>query len=228
MGNPMDCRDIKSLVDRWEKGIDLNSIEKKSFSSHLNSCATCRNHYRTLLPFLLEEGKETIYSEPVPDIATSVLAKIQRLERARPEKVAHPGFLSNLTETIFFSLSTVWFRLRRFIPAFALGLILLIGGSIFWSLTSGQFGRMASDEVTVRFMLEHVNARSVSVVGDFSNWKSYPLQKVGDRWEIQIKLKKGRVYTYNFVVDGEHWVPDPKVPFRVEDGFGGEATLLQL
>lgn len=241
----MDCREIKHLVDRWENGTDLSSLEKESLSTHLQSCDSCRKRYRTLLPFLLgpfpaqTEKDQGIFSQPVPDIAASVMAKIQRLETERPAKAGWRNFLSAIVSPFIEALSFFEAvssprgtgsrgRMRRLAPIFALGLVLLIGGGLFGGLVPRLFKERPSDEVTVRFTLEHVNARTVSLVGDFSDWKTYPLQKVGDRWEIQIKLKKGRVYTYNFVVDGEQWVPDPKVPFRVEDGFGGEATLLQL
>lgn len=225
----MDCTDVKTLIDRWEKGTDLSPPAKESLFMHLQSCEPCRREYRTLLPFLLGvETTRSLISEPVPDIAASVMAKIQSLELKKTEKAGWRSFLSNLVKSLSFSGEIVSVGLRRFAPVFALGLVLLIGGSLFFSLFPGLLVGKPIDEVTVRFTLEHVNARSVSLVGDFSDWKTYPLQKAGDRWEIQIKLKKGRVYTYNFVVDGEHWVPDPKVPFRVEDGFGGEATLLQL
>jgi len=226
----VDCREVKALVDRWEKGIDLRLPEKESLSTHLQGCESCQKRYRTLLPFLLEgEGIHPVFSEPVPDIATPVLAKIRQLEEEeKTQKAGWRRFFSSFTESFSFSSAPLSMGVRRLIPVAALGLVLLIGGGVFFRLVPGVFVRSPSDEVTVRFTLEHVNARSVSLVGDFSDWKSYPLERVGDKWEIKIKLKKGRVYTYNFVVDGEHWVPDPKVPFRVEDGFGGEATLLQL
>jgi len=225
----VDCREVKALVDRWEKGIDLRPAEKESLSIHLLGCEFCQKRYKTLLPFLLEgEGIRTAFSKPVPDIATLVLGRIRRLEEEKTQKAGWRRFFPSFTESFSFSSAPLSIGLRRLAPVAALGLVLLIGGGVFFRLVPGVFVRSPSDEVTVRFTLEHVNARSVSLVGDFSDWKSYPLERVGDRWEIKIKLKKGRVYTYNFVVDGEHWVPDPKVPFRVEDGFGGEATLLQL
>ena len=84
----------------------------------------------------------------------------------------------------------------------------------------------------VRFVLDLPEARSVSLVGDFTEWKSdrYRLSRKNEegRWEVRVRLRKNRVYTYNFVIDGEEWIPDPLAPYRVEDGFGGENSLLQL
>jgi len=225
----VDCREVKALIDFWEKGKDLSPLEKESLSSHLGSCESCRGRYRALLPFLLGvEEAQPLFSEPVPDIAISVMAKIRSEALEREEQSLWKRFLVALSRWLNFGGATGSFRVQKLAPVFTWGLVLLVGGSLFFGVLPGIFTGKSTDEVTVRFTLEQVNARTVGLVGDFSDWKTYPLRKVGDHWEIQIKLKKGRVYTYNFVVDGEHWMPDPKIPFRVEDGFGGEATLLQL
>jgi len=225
----MECREVKALIDLWEKGKDLSPIEKKSLSSHLQSCESCRRRYGALFPFLLGvEEARPLFSEPVPDIALSVMAKIRSEAIEREKRSSWKRFLVELSRWLNLEGGARSFRVQKLAPVFALGLVLLVGDLIFFGVLRGIFAGKPTDEVTVRFTLEHVHARSVSLVGDFSDWKTYPLQRVGEHWEIQIKLKKGRVYTYNFVVDGEHWVPDPKIPFRVEDGFGGEATLLQL
>ena len=225
----MDCSEVKSLIDRWEKGGDGSPPEKESLSAHLQACESCCKRYGALVPFFLGiEETRSLVSGPVPDIASSVMVKIQSQALKRENLSSWQRFLQALSQGAHIEGVRGAFRVQKFAPVLALGLVLLIGGSIFFGVLPGTFPKKPTDEVTVRFTLEHVNARSVGLVGDFSDWKTYPLQRVGDHWEIQIKLKKGRVYTYNFVVDGEQWVPDPKIPFRVEDGFGGEATLLQL
>lgn len=225
----MNCCEVKSLFDRWEQGRELSPLEKESLSNHFQACESCRKRYRALFPFVrgVEETRSLV-SEPVPDIATSVMAKIRSQIGEGYTQSGWQRFLVILSRWLNLRGATGSFRVRKLAPVLTLGLVLLIGGGLFSGVQLGIFAGKPTDEVTVRFTLEHVQARSVGLVGDFSDWKTYPLEWVGDHWEIQIKLKKGRVYTYNFVVDGEHWVPDPKIPFRVEDGFGGEATLLQL
>lgn len=225
----MECREVKAQIDLWEKGKDLSPLEKESLSSHLGSCESCRRRYGTLVPFLLGvEESRPLFSEPVPDIAFSVMAKIRHQGWDREKQSGWQRFLVAISGWLNIGGATGSLGVQKLAPILALGLVLLVGGGLFFGVLPGIFAGKPTDEVTVRFTLEHVNARTVGLVGDFSDWKTYPLQRVGDHWEIQINLKKGRVYTYNFVVDGEHWVPDPKIPFRVEDGFGGEATLLQL
>ncbi len=187
-------------MDRWENGTDLSSREQESLSTHLQSCDSCRKRYRTLLPFLLEhfpiehfpaqtDEYQGIFSEPVPDIAASVMAKIQRLETERPAKAGWRNFLSAIVYPFIEALSFFEAvssprgtgsrgRMRRLAPIFALGLVLLIGGGLFGGLVPRLFKERPSDEVTVRFTLEHVNARTVSLVGDFSDWKTIPCRRL--------------------------------------------------
>jgi len=86
--------------------------------------------------------------------------------------------------------------------------------------------------VEVRFVLAAADADSVALVADFNGWspQGYVLQKVGDgdEWEIVVTLRKGRSYAYNFIIDGERWVPDPSAPALLDDGFGGFMSSLSL
>ena len=69
-------------------------------------------------------------------------------------------------------------------------------------------------------------------MGDFTDWESSKItlkDPDGDGvWEAEVKLKKGDVYSYNFVIDGEEWIPDPNSLTQVDDGFGGKSSLLSL
>jgi hypothetical protein len=115
---------------------------------------------------------------------------------------------------------------RILLPAAALAAVL--AAAVFLPVFRGR----DAEEVTVRFVLDLPEARSVSLVGDFTEWKSdrYRLSRKNEdgRWEVRVRLRKNQVYTYNFVIDDEEWIPDPLAPYRVEDGFGGENSLLQL
>ncbi len=96
----------------------------------------------------------------------------------------------------------------------------------FWAVRPGR------EEVLVRFELAAPEARKVNLVGDFNAWDPRGLAMKdatgeGD-WQISIRLKKGRVYTYNFLMDGRRWIADPSSLRRVNDGFGGTSTVLEL
>jgi hypothetical protein len=86
--------------------------------------------------------------------------------------------------------------------------------------------------LTVSFVLDTPEARSVAIAGDFTAWKTsgYELaRRASDgKWEITLRLRRDRSYAYGFVIDGERWVPDPGAPETVEDGFGGVNSILRL
>ena len=71
-------------------------------------------------------------------------------------------------------------------------------------------------------------ARQVYVAGSFNNWHAaaLPLKASGGEWIGELKLAPGR-YEYLFVVDGK-WLPDPSVPEKVPNPFGGYNSLLSV
>ncbi len=88
------------------------------------------------------------------------------------------------------------------------------------------------DVVTVRLTLEAPGARQVSVVGDWNGWTpagNRLVDRNGDGiWEGTVRLHRLREYRYQFLIDGERWVADPRAPLSIDDGFGGKSSVLQL
>lgn len=86
--------------------------------------------------------------------------------------------------------------------------------------------------VVVRFELVAPEASSVALVGDFNGWdeRTHSLtDRDGDGvWEVEVPLQRGEVYTYNFLLDGGEWIPDPNAVNHIEDSFGGEKSVLNL
>lgn len=112
---------------------------------------------------------------------------------------------------------------------------LLAAAALIIALASSLVTLALSDRagaVEVRFVLAAADADSVALVADFNGWspQGYVLTKVagGDEWEIVVSLRKGRSYAYNFIIDGERWVPDPSAPALLDDGFGGYVSSLSL
>ncbi len=71
-------------------------------------------------------------------------------------------------------------------------------------------------------------AHSVSVVGTFNGWspQANPLVRGPDGiWRTEIRLQPGE-FQYKLVVDGKRWIPDPRNPSRVPDGFGAVNSVL--
>ncbi len=75
------------------------------------------------------------------------------------------------------------------------------------------------------------DASRVNVVGDFNNWSPKTdamVDENGDgEWTLFYPLSPG-VYQYKFVVDERQWIPDPRNPEKVSDGFEGENSVLRV
>jgi 1,4-alpha-glucan branching enzyme len=88
------------------------------------------------------------------------------------------------------------------------------------------------NEVVVRFELALPEARSVALVGSFTSWDITRLpmavSKGDGTWQVSVRLTKGLIYTYNFVVDGRRWITDPNASGQVDDGFGGHSSVIRL
>lgn len=81
----------------------------------------------------------------------------------------------------------------------------------------------------VIFNYYDADASKVYVVGDFNNWTpsvDQMVDKNGDgHWTLFYPLTPGR-YQYKFVIDGAYWIPDPRNPHTVSDGFDGGNSVL--
>ena len=81
---------------------------------------------------------------------------------------------------------------------------------------------------SVRLEFIHATAKSVSVAGNFNDWRpgATEMVSVGDsRWLKQLVLAPG-VYEYRLVVDGE-WMPDPRASETSPNPFGGLNSVLR-
>jgi len=81
----------------------------------------------------------------------------------------------------------------------------------------------------VTFSILAPEARSVKLVGDFSDWERQPVDlkrlKNGE-WTAELSLPKGK-HEYRYLVDGQ-WRDDPNCPTRVRNAFGGENCVLNV
>jgi 1,4-alpha-glucan branching enzyme len=70
--------------------------------------------------------------------------------------------------------------------------------------------------------------QTVHVAGDFNDWSTSadPLVKQADgTWALTKNLSPGR-YAYKFVIDGGTWKEDPNAAETVDDGFGGQNSMI--
>ena len=98
------------------------------------------------------------------------------------------------------------------------------------SVSLAQAPTAANQLIEVRFMLSAPNARAVTLVGDFNDWRSDDLTLSDPDhdgvWTLTLPLPPGR-HAYQFVVDGGEGRPDPNA-VAVPDGFGGQNSVLTI
>ncbi|OLC08555.1 MAG: hypothetical protein AUH42_01165 [Gemmatimonadetes bacterium 13_1_40CM_70_11] len=88
---------------------------------------------------------------------------------------------------------------------------------------------LSAQEGIAQFVGRFPGARSVEVVGSFTDWRSgvIPLQDDDHDgvWQTEVVLPAGE-HEYMFVVDGERWVPAPLAGRYVDDGFGRQNAII--
>jgi len=201
----MSCIEVEGLIHRWEEGSSLSSLELKAMLRHLSGCASCRDTYRLLLPLLKKDCGQN--ADLLPDVrppGNLVDAAMARID-GKPRRAGRSPWYFAAAASIALAIATVLFT---------------------------QLGGGRSNTMVVRFELSAPRAQSVALVGDFVDWESRRLMlRDPDEdgiWEIRVRLKRGASYTYNFVIDDQVWITDPKSLIRVKDGFGGESSVMSL
>ena len=86
------------------------------------------------------------------------------------------------------------------------------------------------DQITFYYYDPSRQAASVDLVGTFNQWNPQgfsPHASTPGLWLITIPSPPAGVYRYKFLVDGS-WMEDPENPHRLEDGFGGFNSILDV
>lgn len=197
-----------ALRGRYEQ---LRENLPESYRTHLDSCRACRLFTISLQS---SENPSTLKVAPPADLA----AKAARAARSAEELPAEqpPG------KSRIISIPR-WARL-------AAAAILLVAASS--GLTLFFTGTGGSETVVVHLHLKAPDAEKVSVVGDWNEWEpnANPLKDGNNDgvWETRIRVPRDGEYQYQFLINGEKWIPDPNAPLQVNDGFGGTNSVLDI
>ena len=202
----MNCSEHVENIGRWLEARWAGEAEEPP-AGLLEHVASCRGCAARLRAARLLAGRG-LRREAPPGLSSRVLQRLSRL----------PGPVLEVRRPAA--------RLRWV----AVPLAAVLAAALTFGLTM-HFLRPAT-VVTVRLMLAAPEARSVSVVGDWNDWdpdKDRLQDPDGDGiWEIQLRLQRGLEARYQFLVDGERWLADPRAPLQVDDGFGGTSSVLQI
>jgi len=220
----MTCDEFRNAASRWLNREWAESEERQqipqALREHGSTCARCRTRLEVLE--LLARPSELSETTPPADLALRVMNRITAEERNRKRYTrAHTG--EGARTGARFGLIMRWFVL----PAAA-------AAALFVALTLGWSHVEAAppNVEMVHLYIAAPHAQQVSVVGDWNGWTAGEdrLQDPdGDGvWEIELKIPSGGEYQYQFLINGEKWVPDPHSLLHIDDGFGGQNSVLAI
>jgi hypothetical protein len=122
-------------------------------------------------------------------------------------------------------------RRRREVLVAVLATLLFAVPTTYWTTKRVVNKKPDARTYVVRFVYEDEDAASVSLLGDFNNWRKNEivLERVGDStlWAAEVTLQEG-LYRYGFLVDGTDIVSDPISDLRMKDSMGNESSLMVL
>ncbi len=163
----------------------------------------------------LQRAARLLAEAPAASVAARVMAEVRRPPRSLGQRVAQW-----LTErhAVTIAVRPVW----SLAVAAALAAIAIIPAR-------GPGPVLGEQEGIAQFVGRFPGAKSVEVVGSFTDWKAGAVVLRDDDhdgiWRASVVLPVGE-HEYMFVVDGERWVTDPLAGRYVDDGFGRENALL--
>jgi hypothetical protein len=163
----------------------------------------------------LERATKLLAEVPATSVAQRVMAEVRR---------PRPGVVERLVRW-FGERHTVTISVR---PAWSLALAAVLAAvAIIPSRAPGPV--LGAQEGIAQFVGRFPGAKSVEVVGSFTDWRAGAVVLRDDDhdgvWRAAVVLPIGQ-HEYMFVVDGERWVTDPLAGRYVDDGFGRQNALL--
>lgn len=197
----MTCREVETVIDDWEGGRDVPRDLFVALEAHLDGCTACTARFASLVPLLERDlGRAEFVRMPAVTAAPGVAAVREGRSRSRALR---------------------WFA----VAAVALFFIGIGVGLVIGRLPRG-------DSVVVTFTLNAPGAKTVALVGDFNKWNpggaAMARRAPDGPWVLSLKLPKGHIYTYGFLIDGTRWAVDPDAVEEIQDGFGGSSSILRL
>ena len=199
----MDCSKAKKIM------MENAGSAKGLLRDHLAECSSCRKKFYSLN--LLENGRVLYADTPY------------YLENRCMEKIMQQNFPNH-----YFAAGSkrIWVNVKYLAAAAVLLIILSV------SVTLSVISLNTDGRAVVYLSLYAPEAENVSVVGDWNDWVP-GRDMLNDRnmdgtWKIKLEVEPGREYRYQFLVNGSIRLSDPAARLTVDDGFGGENSILDI
>jgi hypothetical protein len=83
--------------------------------------------------------------------------------------------------------------------------------------------------MTHRFVLYQPDVKQVEITGSFLDWAAVPMKRSGTSgyWEAVLEVPAGE-HRLCYIIEGRKRIPDPTIPLREKDDFGGENSILAV
>jgi hypothetical protein len=80
-----------------------------------------------------------------------------------------------------------------------------------------------------RFVLYQPDVKEVEITGSFMGWQAVPMKRSGTSgyWEVVLEVPAGE-HRLCYIIEGRKRIPDPTIPIREKDDFGGENSILAV
>ena len=80
-----------------------------------------------------------------------------------------------------------------------------------------------------RFVLYQPDVKQVEITGSFLGWSAVPMKRSGTSgyWEAVLEVPAGE-HRLCYIIEGRKRIPDPTIPIREKDDFGGENSILAV
>jgi hypothetical protein len=80
-----------------------------------------------------------------------------------------------------------------------------------------------------RFVLYQPDVKQVEITGSFLEWAAVPMKRSGTSgyWEAVLEVPIGE-HRLCYIIEGRKRIPDPTIPIREKDDFGGENSILAV
>ena len=81
----------------------------------------------------------------------------------------------------------------------------------------------------IYFVLYQPDVSKVEITGSFLDWEAVPMRKSGTSgyWEVVLEMPAGE-HRLCYILEGRRRIPDPTIPIREKDDFGGENSILAV
>jgi hypothetical protein len=166
----------------------------------------------------LVKAIESVPSEKTPPgLALQVKTRIRALQEKKSTVPAKPVFRPRLAFVILAFVAAVG----------AIALLIFVARP---HAPAAQAANRTASPMSRSLKVSLQGAHRVAIAGDFNGWNTQSDTLTATRegfWTITLRLSKGN-YQYQYIIDNSTWVPDPDNPLRIDDGFGGYNSGMEL